>query len=77
MMTGNTVSECTRPGCGHVAVVPRRRPKPSVKRCGKCHRAIDGDNAILYDMKDPGCKHCITQKNQRARERERAKRSAA
>ena len=74
---GRLVTVCTRPGCEHVAVVPRVRMVAAVQRCGKCHRAIDGDNAIRYDTKDPGCKFCITAKNQRARERDRAKRRDA
>ena len=76
-MTGQTITVCTRPGCGHVAVVPRVRMVATVHRCTKCHRKIEGDNAIQYETRDPGCKHCVTEKNQRARDRERAKRENA
>jgi hypothetical protein len=72
---GRTVAVCQRSSCRAVHVIPRRVIAQSVRYCTKGH-AITGENEGKSETGRRWCVICRKEKNERTREKDRAKRKA-
>lgn len=74
---GRMMTVCTRPACGHAALVPRRAPTDVPKVCPACGREIAGENEGRGAHGPSWCRRCKREKNMRQRERRRGTPTAA
>jgi hypothetical protein len=66
---GRLLAVCSRSGCSHKAVVPRRAPTEVPKVCPVCLNAITGENEGRTLRNHSFCNHCRRVKSARNRAR--------